>query len=127
MPGIDQIRQRLRPVWEARGELIALWIFGSVAEGRADKQSDVDLAVLLREQLSLYDQALLAEHCMNALGREDVDLVDIRSVTPLLQHRILTRGAILFERDPVARVNFQTQALSIYFDLLPWLERAYAH
>lgn len=123
---IEALREALRPLWDAHSELIALWVFGSIAEGRADDQSDVDVAVLSRDAMSLLDQGALTAESMHCLDRNDVDLVEMRSAIPFLQHRILTRGKILFERDAVARVTFQAQALSIYFDLQPWLERAYA-
>lgn len=116
----------LRPVFDEQPDLIAMWAFGSVAAGTASDRSDVDLAVLNARPLSLLEQGQITAKCMLALNRDDVDLVDLDSAVPFLQHRILTRGVLLFERDATRRVTFQAQALSRYFDLQPWLERAYA-
>ena len=122
----EEITGRTLALWGSHPEIVAVWLFGSVAAGRANHLSDVDLAVLYRASPELLEHGRLCARAMSALGRNDVDVVDLRTATPFLQHRVLTRARLIYERDAVARVCFGAQALSRYFDLLPFLRMAYA-
>lgn len=63
---------------------------------------------------------------MQALERDDVDVVCLNEATPFLQSRVFRDGTVVFDRDPVARVSFTARAMSIYLDLVPFLRKAYA-
>ncbi len=123
----DEIESRLRPVLTQQADIVAAWLFGSAASGGATALSDVDVAVLYGQSRGLLEHGHLTAQIMSALGTNDVDLVDLARATPFLQHRVLSRGRLLFQRDAVARVRFTAAALSRYFDLIPFLRRAYAH
>ena len=125
----------LRGFAKERPEIVALYLFGSRASGTSGPLSDVDVALLL-------DGAALAEdpekkplgakvHYMTelqaALGRSDVDVVLLQRATPLLAHRVIDRGQLVFCRDDRARARFHARALMRYFDTRPLrqLERSY--
>ena len=63
-------------------------VFGSVARGRADEQSDIDLVVDFELGRSLLDHAALCLELEQALGRE-VDVVSARGLEPRIRERIL--------------------------------------
>ena len=46
----------------------------------------------------------------------------INQATPLLAHRVLSQGTLVFERSAVARVRFQVKTASRYLDLIPMFE-----
>jgi predicted nucleotidyltransferase len=107
-------------------EIAAAYVFGSVASGRARSDSDVDVAVLLARPLSAsralsYRLKLMAEFG-SALHRSDVDLVLLNDASPLLAHRVLSKGRLAFERSRSARVRFQVQTASRYADVVPMYE-----
>lgn len=86
--------ERLR---EKREALIALAdqykaenvrVFGSVARGEENENSDVDLLVHFRDGASLFDLMDLKEDTEELLGLE-VDIVSDRGLSPLLASRIL--------------------------------------
>ena len=58
-----------------------------------------------------------------ALGRTDVQLVILNQAPPLLAHRVLSQGTLVFERSRAARVRFQVHTASRYADMVPALER----
>jgi hypothetical protein len=61
-----------------------------------------------------------------ALGRDDVQIVILNDVSPLLAHRVLSLGILVFERSKVARVRFHVRTASRYSDIVPTLERRVA-
>ena len=58
----------------------------------------------------------------SALHRSDVEVVILNQAPPLLAHRVLSRGKLVFERSARARVRFQVRTASRYFDLIPTFE-----
>lgn len=126
MLSATQIEGRLLPVFEAHPEIQAAWLFGSTVTGDGGPLSDIDVALLFSKRVSLREFGLVVSDLSEALGRNDVDPVDLFDASPLLRHRIFTRGRLLLDREPVARVNFTARALSEYFDLIPSLRKVYA-
>jgi len=109
-----------------RREIQAAYVFGSVAAGRARVDSDVDLAVLVDRrvrpaQMLKYRLKLMGD-LGSALGRSDVEVVILNEAPPLLAHRILSQGKLVFERSASARVEFQVRTASRYSDLVPMFE-----
>ncbi len=103
------------------------YLFGSRARGDSGPLSDVDIAVLLagqptaeecaRQQLALLDK--VTAH----LRRDDVDVVILNRAPLLLQHRVIRDGKVLFCRDELRRVRYETRALMAYMDFRYYQER----
>ena len=107
-------------------EIQAAYLFGSVSTGRARPDSDVDIAVLVDRrvrptQMLTYRLKLMTD-LGSALRRSDVDVVILNDATPLLAHRALSQGTLVFERSARARVRFQVKTAARYFDLIPMFE-----
>jgi uncharacterized protein len=120
------VKRRIARCLAARAEVQAAYIFGSMASGRARPDSDIDIAVLVdrrvRSVQSLNYRLKLLADLGAALHRTDVDLVILNQATPLLAHRILSRGKLIFERSASARIRFQVGTASRYLDLIPMFE-----
>ena len=58
----------------------------------------------------------------SALRRSDVEVVILNDAPPLLAHRVLSRGRLVFERSASARVRFQVNTASRHLDLVPMWE-----
>lgn len=104
---------------------MAAYLFGSEARGSARSDSDVDVAVLLRQPPPTTLEGLqldLAAEIERKIGRE-VDLVVLNRAPPDLVHRVLRDGRLLLEADRAGRIAFEVRARNEYFDLLPILER----
>jgi predicted nucleotidyltransferase len=106
-----------------RREVEAAYIFGSVVTGRARPDSDVDIAVLVSKRVMRQDpfryRLELMGDLAGVLGRNDVDLILLNQSPPLLAHRVLKTGRLIFERSPSARVAFQVQTVNRYLDTVP--------
>jgi predicted nucleotidyltransferase len=109
-------------------EVVAVYLFGSVAEGRAHRESDVDLAVLLdwashATAASRFDAGIrLAGAVQGQLGRR-VDLVVLNDAPPLLGRHAVTRGRRILCRDPRADHEYVRDVQLRAADLEPWLRR----
>lgn len=66
-------------------------VFGSVARGEENENSDVDLLVHFRLGASLFDLMDLKEDTEELLGIQ-VDVVSDRGLSPLLANRILNEA-----------------------------------
>jgi predicted nucleotidyltransferase len=98
-------------------ETQAIYLFGSAAAGRIRDDSDVDVAVLLPHErakevgsLALSD---LAFDLMKAL-RRDVDLINLRLASTVLQKQVIENGIVLFCADEYAQDEFEMLTISFY-------------
>ena len=120
------VEQVLREFFAGQtGEIIAAYLFGSVARGTSDARSDVDVAVLYAvappatlEGLPL-DLASRIEH----LVKRPVQVIILNTAPADLVHRVLRDGILLLDRDPSARIRFEVRARNEFFDLQPILDR----
>ena len=129
MNALIERKRKLKEYAEKRG-LVALYLFGSVAQGRATRLSDVDIAVLLPhgDAANLFEKRLrLVVDLMELLGESDVDLVVLNEAPPLLCHRILTEGELIYARDEGERARFEARKVLEYLDFKPVLELQHAY
>lgn len=105
----------------SRSDVVAAWVFGSVARGTARASSDVDVAVLFREAPppTLDAGPLAVEGDLErALGRT-VQVVSLEQAPADLAHRVLRDGVLVAEHDRSARIRFEVRARNEFFDLEP--------
>ena len=69
-------------------------VFGSVARGEADEDSDIDLLVAFRSGTTLLRHAALIRRLRSVLGR-DVDVISERGLRPCLRERVLEEAVPL--------------------------------
>jgi hypothetical protein len=84
---IEEIREKILPVlkkyWVRRAS-----IFGSVVRGEATENSDIDILVEIRSNISLLDFVGLKLELEEVLGRK-VDLGEYDTIKPIIKDRIL--------------------------------------
>lgn len=93
--------------------LIALYRFGSQATGTARPDSDMDLAVLARDPIPALRRFELAQE-LALQFHQDVDLVDLRSVSTVMRMQVLSTGLCLDASDERARREFEMYVFSDY-------------
>jgi len=86
-PSIAEIRKKVVQVMRRRG-VVRASVFGSVARGEADTQSDVDFLVEFEPGRTLLDLSGLRLDLVDTLGCE-VDVATLSSLHPKLRDRIL--------------------------------------
>lgn len=95
----------------------AIYLFGS--SGTADEWpgSDIDVALLLPPRQAKEECNFAVSQCRLALAdclRKDVDLVNARQVSTVLQKEIITKSRLLYCADQYALDEFEMLVLSYY-------------
>ncbi len=111
------IVQRIRMAFS---DVQAVYLFGSFAGGEPWPASDVDIALLLPFKtaakagpLYMTDLRLSLEHLL----MRDVDLINLREISTVFQHEIITMGKRLDCRDTLACEEFEMLVMSYYQQL----------
>lgn len=126
MRALAEIAAGLRAFFEARpGDVVAAYLFGSVARDAARAGSDVDVGILLTGDPppTLDALRLDLEGELERVLEMPVQLVVLNRAPCDLVHRVLRDGVLVLDRDPSARIRFEVRARNEFFDLQPFLER----
>ncbi|MCH9742668.1 MAG: nucleotidyltransferase domain-containing protein [Proteobacteria bacterium] len=91
--------------------LLAIYAFGSRVQGMANAQSDLDLAVLVEGYADPVQLFSLSNQLADQLGYE-VDLLDMRAASTVMQYQILTTGERWWVKDQLQVDLFETMILS---------------
>ncbi len=75
------------------------YLFGSVIGGHSGPLSDVDVAIYVKEKISLRERGRMMMTLVKLLGVPRVDLVLLNSASPVLQHEVIAYGKLIFCRD----------------------------
>lgn len=94
-------------------DLIAVYLFGSIARGDAFRESDVDFAVLAGSPIDATLRFELEGRLEEKL-RKSVDLIDLRRASAVFRIQVLKDAVILLDGDPVRRAEFECFALADY-------------
>jgi predicted nucleotidyltransferase len=103
-------------------DVVAAYLFGSLAEGRASPRSDVDIAILLAgvpDLLAAGERQLALMGELEQYADRKMDVVMLNTAPPILQHQVLRNGRLLYERNVSDRIEFEVRAGKIYADLKP--------
>lgn len=95
--------------------LLSVYAFGSRVTGQARPDSDLDLAVLVAGYADGVALWYLASEVAERVACE-VDLLDMRAASTVLQYQILTQGQRLWVADPLVGV-WEAAVLSDKLDL----------
>lgn len=87
---LEELRAMILKALEGRDA--AVWLFGSCARGEVKQHSDIDIAILPRDELSPNFFALLADEIEESAIPYDVDLVDLRRADPALVEEVRLEG-----------------------------------
>ena len=117
-PQLHPVSQRLA---EDEDILVAI-AFGSVANGMATPESDLDVGVLCAGPLSADKRRALIHDLGQRLGRP-VDLVDLRSAGVPVRRQALRHGVLLLCRDRRAYDGLVSRLLVDTEDFLPYRQR----
>lgn len=99
-------------------ELLGAYAFGSRVHGTHAPDSDLDLAILVAgkaDPVMLWDLA----QTMAASLNHDVDLLDLRAASTVMQYQIITTGVRLWVKDAQAPI-YESFILSEKTELDTW-------
>jgi len=102
--------------------ILKAYIFGSQIKGKANKYSDIDIAVLFDNKVGKKDymdkQIALASSLSEALNKE-IDIIILNQASLFLKYHILKEGMKIYEKPGRKEHNFEALTIIQYFDFLP--------
>ena len=117
---MKQLFQRQLAKILKKQKVVFAYLFGSQAKDEAGPLSDIDLAVYLDEKVprrEYFDIKLeLIGEFMDLFKSNDIDVVILNEAPPLLSHRILKEGKVIYSQDEKKRIFYETKAFMRYFD-----------
>ncbi|MCL2353653.1 MAG: nucleotidyltransferase domain-containing protein [Defluviitaleaceae bacterium] len=95
---IDEIKEKLHPIFEEKG-VIRATLFGSYAKGDATDESDIDIAALVDDEMSILSFCDIADKVIIKLGK-NVDFLYADDIIPggKIDLEIKRDGVLLYER-----------------------------
>ncbi len=110
--------ERITHALNAREEIAACYLFGSVAKGM--KAEDVDIGLLLEKGFApgaFYEGEIISE--LEKAGVKNADIRLLNNAPVRFLNQVLKYGKLVFSRDEKARVEFESYAAKHYLDMAP--------
>jgi predicted nucleotidyltransferase len=121
-----EAKEQLEQIFKKQKVAFA-YLFGSQAKGTAGALSDIDIAVYFDDEAVAdvrFDLRLKVLGELTDLYKTDqVDLVILNDAPPLLAHRILKEGLLVFSGNDKIRLEYETNAVLKYLDWKPYLDK----
>src|SRR5438105_1032628 len=116
---VEQFKSALTNFARAHDAVLAVFVFGSQARGRAHESSDLDVALYIDPATLPADVLALRLNYTVELERiigKNVDVILLNIAPPILRHQIFRNGKLIFERDPLRVRRFIGDALVEFYD-----------
>lgn len=94
---ISKIEQKILPILQEY-EVTKAGLFGSCSRGEMEEDSDIDILVEIKKDISLLGFIELKQKIEEALDKK-VDLVEYSTLKPLLKDRILKEQTMLIRKE----------------------------
>lgn len=129
---ILQLLPRAVDYLEANPKILFAYLFGSLARGKPQPLSDVDIAVYLKPCGNVADKKLdILGNLMTILKTDEIDLVILNTTELPLAMNIVKTKKIIVDKDPFSRHVFESVTMRKYFDFSikesAQLKRRYLH
>ena len=129
MRTVQKIRQELvsiAPDIFGQTPVLFSYLFGSYAKDLVHPFSDIDIGVYIvdshhRRTLDL-EMSLALEIDEKLAGGISTDVQVINHLPLVIAGEIVTDGILIYSRDEIARVDYETAIRSEYFDFLPVIQ-----
>lgn len=99
------------------GNIEIAYLFGSYADDTYNENSDVDIAVIYKEDMDEYDHAGKSLDVSKIFGYIDVDYIDLEKVNVFLQFEILQKGKLIHCSNENKLVNFTRKVQEQYIEM----------
>ena len=118
---IEQLRRLLEP----DTDILFAYLYGSSVNDPDLFGSDIDVGVYLKPgDLNEYvkKEEQLTAFLVSHLHHDRIDLRIINTLSLILKYSILRDGILIFSRDELERVDFDTTSMIRFFELKPYLD-----
>ena len=110
----------LGEVFERYPEIQAVYVFGSVAAGKANRESDLDLAIIPAYP-SARDRKLEILEALAQRGYYNVDLVFVNEDDLVLAYEVIRQNKLIYASADFDRGATYSRIVRKYLDFIPYL------
>ena len=127
---MQEIEAKVKQYFENFPCVITGYIFGSFAKQKANRFSDIDIAILLSSEVEKSCYINLRLKFMKDLSsvlEKETHVVVLNNASPFLRYQVFRYGKRILERDVKRSRSFKARAICEYFDFKPikeFVERA---
>ena len=108
-------------------DVLAAYLFGSLAKGISHAQSDIDVAVIFEPSVPPSEyfkrEAAVTLALMLLLHTDAVDIVSLNEAPLLLAFQVLKYKRLLYSADEFRRAEFEVRIIGMYYDFKPMIDR----
>jgi predicted nucleotidyltransferase len=113
---------KLKELMGENPDILLCILFGSLANNKENRDSDLDIAIACRTSLDSLKKQKLIEELALIFGRP-VDLIDLKIVSGTLLHQILTNGKLIYCIDHYLYAELIKKMLFNQADMMPYHHR----
>lgn len=115
----------IRKVLEKERNILAAYLYGSVAKGKARPKSDVDIAVLLKNTSVLKDPYFESQLALkiekNLKTKRPVEIRVLNGASLRFTNQVIKYGRLICTKNMEFTKKFETAMLDRYLDFRPFL------
>ena len=108
-------------------DVLAVYIFGSTAEGFSQSHSDFDIGVLVDKSINGLNKNKLYNHLYEIFTElfpgKNLDIVFLNTAGLELRFDVVSNGKLIFESQTQDRLNFEAQTVLQHADFKPLLRQ----
>ncbi|HHZ20766.1 MAG TPA: nucleotidyltransferase domain-containing protein [Firmicutes bacterium] len=116
MLNLAEIIPKLKDFFSKDEKVLAVYVFGSTIEGYAHPGSDLDLAILFKDTISLYDELTYQSRLSELINFEQVDILNLNKAPIRLQFTVVSTGQLIYEADQLAVSDYLENLFCQYHD-----------
>lgn len=120
--------KQLREYFKEKKEIKLVYLFGSMANKKEGKLSDIDIGILIDNSLDKTEefelQLEIIGKLIDILKAGDIDLVIMNNASISLNYEVIKASKPIFIRDIEEKVDFEHYILSLYLDRRYYEKRA---
>ncbi len=127
---IEVIRHKAkREIRRAKLPIVLAYLYGSFAKGIEKEGSDLDIAILLKEDEYSNDPLNIFGRIESLAGRierqikKEVDIHILNRASLSFSYIVVTTGIPIYISSKIALYRYQNKILGMFFDFRPFLER----
>lgn len=115
----NMIIKEIKDYFAEKDEIIAVYLFGSLSKENYKKDSDIDIALMIKDRenkVEEFDYRLKVINELEKLLNSEVDIIIFSHVNLKMQHQILS-GELILANDNRQRVEMEKSSLKRYLDM----------
>lgn len=109
-------KEKIKAYFEQHPQVMVVYLFGSQCQKGVKRPRDIDLAILLKEEISLRQLLRFKLEVSRRIEVANVDIVVLDNASPLLKYEIVSSGEVILVKDEQAQWEFESEVYLHFFD-----------